>query len=115
VRGGLHDVRWITPHGNLAEQPQGPRLLTSQLVLTGLREPTLDQTVGFFHLPSEEIGLPTHDEAPLYLPQQGQGVRRATSQRVGPCQMGSSEIKKECHVGLLTQGHAPLEQRDGLV
>jgi hypothetical protein len=84
-------------------------------VVAGVCEPLLGQPVSLLHIPGEEIGLPTDDEVPLDLPQQGQGVRRAASQGVGQRQMHGRVAVMHWDVGILSQGHPPFEQRDSLV
>ena len=58
---GRRHVRRVTMHGNLTEEPQGPRLLAPPVVLPGVREHPLCQPVGLLHTPRAEISLPTGD------------------------------------------------------
>ena len=87
VRCGGCDVRQVTVHGNLPEEPQGPRLIAPHFVVAGVLKLTLGQPVRLLHLPGEEIGLPTEDAGPLNLSQHGEGVRRAVSQGIGQRQI----------------------------
>ena len=61
VRGGVHHVWSSTAGGNLAEEPQRPRLLAPHFAMAGVRKRTLGQPVGLLHIPGKEICLPAGD------------------------------------------------------
>ena len=96
-------------HGNLAEQPQGPRLLTPPFAVAGVREHLLCQPLGLLHTASEEIGLSTgegiegHTRVSHHLPQHGKGVLRTASQGIGQRQTRGSKAVHLRDVRLLTQ------------
>jgi hypothetical protein len=93
VRFGGRDVRRVTTHGDLAEQPQGPCLIAPHFAVVGVREHPLGQLVGFLHTPNAEISLPTGEGIEVYLrvpsnlPQHGKGVSGSARQGVGQRQM----------------------------
>ena len=96
----LHHVRWVTMHGNLAEEPPGPRLPTPHVMLAGVRKHPLGQPVGLLHIPGAEIDLPTGEGhvgiwcLSSHLLQHSEGVRSAVGHGIGARQCrGSARYK----------------------
>jgi hypothetical protein len=56
--GGLIDVRGSTPCRNLAEEAQGIRLVAAFLVLAGMRQCTLGQSVRLIQAASQRLCFP---------------------------------------------------------
>jgi hypothetical protein len=87
VRSGGRDIRWVTVHGDLTEQPQGLCFLAPTFALASVTETALGQSVRLLHTPGEEIRLPADDGAPPKLPQHSEGVCRSASHSVCQRQM----------------------------
>ena len=68
VRFSGRDVRRVAVHGDLTEEPQGPRFLAPTFAVAGVLEATLGQPVSLLHTPGEEIRLPADDGVSPKLP-----------------------------------------------
>jgi hypothetical protein len=61
VISGLRALRWITPRRNLAEEVQGIRLVTTFLVLAGMRRHALGEGLRLLQAASQHLRLPQEE------------------------------------------------------